>query len=212
MFMNITSFTWSSSTDSIYTFGPTHVPQNVLSVMEQFRFYRVEKFGFYLCPAGVFEHTDFAVAPIPFQVGGSFPTFGELLTKNGSFLFSGESRQPSIGQSRMGNWRKFCHQVPHAVLVDQAEKMFSCDGASTDTEPDQFQIVITADAATTNSIKMHWYAKIVFHTPTEGGAQLRRVIENERRLLAKLPLEELMTVLKEASPQQNIAQQRGVGV
>jgi len=205
-FLNVQEFTWAGSiAPSVFTFGPTHVPANVLSVMEQFRYYKVEGFGFYLNPVEVFEHTDFAVAAIPFQVGGPYPNFGQLLTKNGSFLFSAESHQPSIGQSNLGLWRKYCHRVPHAVLCDQAEKMFSCDGASTDTEADQFQVVIIPDVSTTNKLKMHWYAKIVFHTPTESGVQLRRAIDNDRKLLAKLPLDELVSVLKEASPQQNTA-------
>lgn len=196
---NVAGFSWSSSsTPQSFTFGYSTLPDNVQAIMDQYRYYRVEKFGFYLTVPDVFEHVNFVVAPLPYQTGGTFPSFGEATTKNGSFIHSAQSRMPSIGLQNMPNWRKYCHRVPHSVMTEQPERMFACDPAATDTEPNQFIITLIPSAVTSNAFLMHWCCKLVFHTPTESGVQLKRAIDTDRRLLAKLPIEQLLDVLKEA--------------
>lgn len=197
---NVYGFSWSSSsTPQSFIFGYNTLPTNIQEEMDNYGYYKVVDFRYYLSVPGVFEHNDFAIAALPLQSGPAFPNYGEMFTKADSYTFSSESRQPSIGQSKMANWRQHAHRVPRNVLLRQEVSKYACNPNATDAPTQQFMIVIAPEVSTTNTLKMHYQVKMILYTPTESGVQQQKAVEKYREQLAKMPVEQLLKEVGTAS-------------
>lgn len=197
-YRGVYEFSWtSSSATRSLVFGPsTGLSTPFETELPNWNHYKIFKLVYYFTVPRAFEHVNLAIGVSPYQTGPATPLYGEVLSKPGAFVFSLQSRQPSLGLAHIHDWEKNGHHAPRSAVDSTPERMFSTTAAATDNERNQFILFVAPDAVVMSSaVQVHYKIVVGFSSPADSSTLLGRMRSLVLKDLSQLPIKEVIAEL-----------------